>query len=88
MCVARLQTKRAISIAKHAIGVKLGGKLALGYIEPDFHKKIPFSRRRSYMLEVCSVVLLGHSCNFLPFSLVALYFCNFFYTFLLGLNQI
>ena len=30
MRVARLQTKRAISNAKHAIGLKLGGRLALG----------------------------------------------------------
>ena len=31
MHVARLQTKRAISNAKHVIGLKLGGRLALGY---------------------------------------------------------
>ena len=44
MRVARSQTKRAISNAKHAIGLKLGGRLALGrayqiYIKVDFHKK-------------------------------------------------
>ena len=40
MRVARSQTKRAISNAKHAIGLKLGGRLAYQiYIKLDFHKK-------------------------------------------------
>ena len=61
MRVARSQTKRAISNAKHAIGLKLGGRLALGYrtyqiyIKLDFHKK---SHKAGFLID--SHISLGY----------------------------